>query len=82
VNDLAIFLIGFAVLGLAVSGMAVGVMLTGRLIKGSCGGLNNIAGLEAECPICSGRCEKNPGGNDNAGFVESERLHGRQSGEL
>lgn len=82
VNKMAIFLISFGVLVLAVLGMAVGVMLTGRPIKGSCGGLNNVAGLEAECPICSGRCEKNMGGNENAVVVESERLHGRQSGEL
>jgi hypothetical protein len=49
---LSVFLISFIVVMLAVGGMAVGVIARGRPIKGSCGGLNKLEGLEAECPIC------------------------------
>jgi len=43
--------IAFVVLLLVVAGMAVGVMLTGRRIKGSCGGLSAIPGLD-RCDVC------------------------------
>lgn len=51
-----IFVFSFIVIGLAIVGMAVGVILGRRSIKGSCGGLSNIDGLDAECPVCSGTC--------------------------
>ncbi len=50
------FLIAFIIIGLAVAGMALGVMLGRRPISGSCGGLNNIPGLE--CGVCEKPCEK------------------------
>ena len=55
-----LFFISFVVLALAVLGMALGVILRGRAIKGSCGGLNAIDGLEGSCEICSGdgRCRR------------------------
>lgn len=53
-----IYLFSFVVIALAVAGMAIGVLLGGRSIKGSCGGLSNVDGLDAECPICSGTCEE------------------------
>ncbi len=33
-------------------GMAVGVIVSNREIKGSCGGLNDIDGLQGACDIC------------------------------
>lgn len=55
-----LFVISFFVIGIAVLGMAVGVILRGRTIKGSCGGLNSIDGLEGSCDLCSGegKCRK------------------------
>jgi hypothetical protein len=53
-----IFIFSFVVIALAVVGMAVGVLLGRRSIKGSCGGLSNVEGLDAECPVCSGTCEE------------------------
>lgn len=44
-----IFLISFVVIAIAVLGMAIGVVLGRRPIKGSCGGLNTIDGLECAC---------------------------------
>lgn len=45
------FLLAFAALLLVVTGMAVGVIFSNRRIKGSCGGLNLVPGLD-NCPVC------------------------------
>lgn len=50
------FLVTFVVMAIAVLGMAIGVIFGKSPIKGSCGGLKNIKGLE--CGICSTPCEK------------------------
>nr|VFK53749.1 MAG: hypothetical protein BECKTUN1418F_GA0071002_10289 [Candidatus Kentron sp. TUN]VFK57769.1 MAG: hypothetical protein BECKTUN1418D_GA0071000_106910 [Candidatus Kentron sp. TUN]VFK61554.1 MAG: hypothetical protein BECKTUN1418E_GA0071001_10685 [Candidatus Kentron sp. TUN] len=54
-----IFIISFLIILLAVTGMAIGVLIgdTKRRIKGSCGGLANIPGMEGEC---CGACKKDP----------------------
>jgi hypothetical protein len=53
------FLITFLVFMLFVAAMAVGVIFSNRTIKGSCGGLNNVDGLEGDCMLCSNKtCEK------------------------
>ncbi|MGB1702118.1 MAG: (Na+)-NQR maturation NqrM [Cycloclasticus sp.] len=53
------FLITFLVFLLVVTAMAVGVIFSNRKIKGSCGGLNNVDGLEGDCVLCSKKkCEK------------------------
>ena len=44
------FILAFTLLLLVVVGMALGVMLKGT-IKGSCGGLNTIAGAD-RCLVC------------------------------
>lgn len=44
-------ILAFFLLCLVMLGMAVGVMVTGRRIKGSCGGLNAIAGAD-HCLVC------------------------------
>jgi len=51
------FIVAFVVILLAVVGMSLGVLLSGRRIKGSCGGLNTIKGLEGSCS-CESPCEK------------------------
>ena len=57
---MATFLITFFVLLLVVAAMAVGVLAGRRPLNGSCGGLNNVDGLEQACPICAdpAACEK------------------------
>jgi hypothetical protein len=52
---MSLFLVTFVVMGLAVFGMAVGVLAGRSPIKGSCGGLNTIPGIEC---ACSEPCEK------------------------
>lgn len=47
-----LFLISFVLIGLSLLGMAAGVLLKRGSIKGSCGGLNNLSGEDAECSIC------------------------------
>jgi hypothetical protein len=49
----AFFLFIFAI-------MAIGYIVAGKSIKGSCGGLNAIEGLNGACDICAGRskCSK------------------------
>lgn len=45
-------IISFIVFALVMAGMAIGVILNNREIKGSCGGLNDIDGLDGACDIC------------------------------
>lgn len=53
-----LFLLTFLILGLAIFGMALGVILNKRELKGSCGGLSNIPGMEKSNCSCSNPCEK------------------------
>lgn len=55
---MSIFITTFLVMLLAVAAMAVGLVLGGRRMSGSCGGLNNIKGLEGSCEVCEKPCEK------------------------
>ena len=50
-----VFILTFLVFSLVMIGMAVGVILSNRTIKGSCGGLNDIDGLQGACDICEGK---------------------------
>ncbi len=45
------FLIAFIVLLLITAGMSLGVIFMNKPIKGSCGGLNAIAGAD-HCVVC------------------------------
>ncbi|WP_428925884.1 (Na+)-NQR maturation NqrM [Marinibacterium sp. SX1] len=45
------FILTFGLFLLVIVGMAVGVMFSGRTIKGSCGGLNAVAGAD-HCLVC------------------------------
>ena len=49
---MATFVLAFVFFTLIVLGMALGVILNGRTIKGSCGGLNAVAGAD-RCVVCS-----------------------------
>jgi hypothetical protein len=46
------FLLTFGIFTIAVMAMAIGVIVSNRAIKGTCGGLNDIDGLEGACDIC------------------------------
>lgn len=46
------FILAFGLLTLVMLGMSLGVLLMGKTIKGSCGGLNAIAGTD-KCVVCS-----------------------------
>ena len=48
-------LASFLIIALAVAGLAVGVMLGRQPIRGSCGGLGSIRGLEGSCGACGGK---------------------------
>ena len=65
-----LFLISFVIIGLALLGMGIGVLFGRGSLKGSCGGLNTIGGLDTECPVCSGNCEKDDGSQLNANNQE------------
>lgn len=55
---MATFILAFVLLGLVVLGMSLGVILMGKSIKGSCGGLNAIAGAD-KCMVCSKSIDPN-----------------------
>lgn len=46
------FVISFFAFACVMLAMAVGVIVNNRSIKGSCGGLNDIDGLQGSCDIC------------------------------
>jgi len=46
-------LFALGIFALAFAGMAVGVIFSNRCIKGSCGGLSNLEGVEG-CSQCGG----------------------------
>lgn len=50
-----LFTFGFFLLIMTI--MAIGYIVAGKSIKGSCGGLNAIEGLNGACDICAGRNE-------------------------
>lgn len=52
------FLLAFFLLTLVMLGMSVGVILMGKRIKGSCGGLNAVAGAD-KCMVCSKEIDPN-----------------------
>jgi hypothetical protein len=49
---MATFLLTFVLLLRVKLGMAIGAIVKGRTIKGSCGGLNAIAGAD-HCVVCN-----------------------------
>ena len=55
---LSTLILAFSVTALAVAGMAVGAIFSGRTIKGSCGGIGNIPGIEPIPCSCEKPCEK------------------------
>jgi hypothetical protein len=52
-----VYIATFIIVALAVAGMSLGVILSDRRLRGSCGGLNTIKGLEGSCS-CEKPCEK------------------------
>lgn len=50
-----VFIVTFVVFLFVMVAMAVGVIVANRSIKGSCGGLNDIDGLQGACDICEGK---------------------------
>ncbi len=53
-----LFFASFVIISISVFAMSIGVILGGRDIKGSCGGLNTIEGLEDACGACAKPCKK------------------------
>ncbi|MEM7739600.1 MAG: (Na+)-NQR maturation NqrM [Pseudomonadota bacterium] len=48
---MATFIFAFGLLAIIVVGMAIGAIVNGKTIKGSCGGLNAVAGAD-HCLVC------------------------------
>ncbi len=46
------FLLAFAGFAIVVAAMAIGAIVSGRTLKGSCGGLNAVAGAD-KCLVCA-----------------------------
>ncbi len=52
---MATFMLAFLLFATAIAAMSIGVMFGRRRIEGSCGGLNQVAGLESDC---GGSCRR------------------------
>ena len=55
---ISVFLATFSIILIAVLAMSIGVIVAGKRIKGTCGGLNDIKGLENACDLCTKPCAK------------------------
>lgn len=53
-----IFFLTFIFFGLAMLGLAVGWLFNQRALKGSCGGISSLPGMESHECSCSNPCEK------------------------
>lgn len=49
--------ITFLIIAIVIGIMSVGVIMGRKPVQGSCGGLNNVAGLD-ECELCGGSSKK------------------------
>ena len=58
VANMTLFLFTFGIMTLAFAGMAVGFMFSNKELKGSCGGISSIPGMEKSNCSCSNPCEK------------------------
>ena len=67
------FILAFVFLLLIVVGMAIGAIVMGKTIKGSCGGLNAVAGAD-KCLICKKPVDPNSPLRD--------RLHCKRAREM
>ncbi|MFT4886319.1 MAG: hypothetical protein ACJAY7_001007 [Pseudohongiellaceae bacterium] len=54
---MAVFLISFLLIATVVLIMSVGVIMGRKPVQGSCGGLNNLSGMD-ECELCGGSVSK------------------------
>ena len=54
---MALWIITLGIMGLFFVFMSVGLLMGGKPIKGSCGGLANVDGLET-CELCGGSPQK------------------------
>ena len=54
---MAVLLISFLLIATVVLIMSVGVIMGRKPVQGSCGGLNNLSGMD-ECELCGGSVSK------------------------
>lgn len=54
---MAVLLISFLLIATVVLIMSVGVIMGRKPVQGSCGGLNNLSGMD-ECELCGGSASK------------------------
>ncbi len=52
---MATFIIAFLLFATVIAAMSIGVIFGRRRIEGSCGGLNQLAGIESDC---GGQCRR------------------------
>jgi hypothetical protein len=53
---------------LVIAGMSIGVLKGRKTISGSCGGLNQIPGVESDCGgVCRSPCKKRKGHHASTG---------------
>ncbi|WP_348674321.1 (Na+)-NQR maturation NqrM [uncultured Abyssibacter sp.] len=64
---MALFLVTFVIMLVVVAAMSVGVMARREPIKGSCGGLNKLDGIDCACKgSCDGDFRAEPRGASRA----------------
>jgi len=64
---MSVFLISFGLFLLAALALGLGLLLGRGAIRGSCGGLNRIPGLESACGGCDRPCPRRASIDQGAG---------------
>ncbi|MGB5621792.1 MAG: (Na+)-NQR maturation NqrM [Gammaproteobacteria bacterium] len=74
-------ILSFAIFALAILGLASGLLLSGRRIQGSCGGLNQVPGIDSDCGgACRRPCPKRQARMARGGgiLIKADPATGRQ----
>ncbi len=71
-----VFFISFIIIGLAFLGMGAGVLFGRSSIKGSCGGLKTIEGLDTGCPVCGASRDNGDTGARDQRLAKCDKVSG------
>ena len=76
---MATCLITVLIVALAMAGMSIGVLVADRRIRGSCGGLPELYGLEPACDVCTKPCPRRQADREGDDFLTCSSAGGART---